>query len=296
MWAMQPRFEHDVLAFTERAAELGFEAIEINPSMDAQMAGAILAGGTLPVASVHAPAPLEQHPTAGWNRDLNLASLDEAERGLAVRFTERSVDMAAQAGARYVVLHIGRVSDYELAGERRLRELYPRRDLVPTEWERTVDDTVRERAPLVPPHIEAAQRSLGELVAYAEPRGVALGIESMHPYHQLALPQEAALLLEPYPATVAGYWHDVGHVEVLHRLGLVDRGAWFDLLGGRLLGAHLHDMRELADHRAPGSGDVDFAWLAARIHAHAARTFEIDQHEPDETLIRALEVTRAAGI
>jgi sugar phosphate isomerase/epimerase len=296
MWAMQPRFEHDVLAFTERAAELGYEAIEINPSMDAQMAGAILAGGALPVASIHAPAPLEQHPTAGWNRDLNLASLDEGERSLAVRFAQRSIDLASQAGARYVVLHIGRVSDHELPGERRLRELYPRRDLVPDEWERTVDDTVRERAALVAPYLDSARRSLDELVAYAEPRGVALGIESMQPFHQLALPQEAAGLLEPYPAHVAGYWHDVGHVEVLHRLGLVDRSAWFDLLGERLIGVHLHDMRGLTDHRAPGSGDVDFKWLASRIPARAARTLEIDQHEPDESLVRAIEVLREAGV
>jgi sugar phosphate isomerase/epimerase len=295
MWAMQPRFEHDVLAFTQRAAELGYEAIEINPSMDAQMAGAILAGSALPVASIHAPAPLEQHPTAGWNRDLNLASLDGDQRTLAVRFAQRSIDLAQQAGARYLVLHVGRVSDHELLAERHLRELYPRRDLVAAEWERTIDETVRERAARVPPHLDAARRSLDELVSYAQPRGVAIGIESMQPFHQLALPQEAATLLEPYPPTVAGYWHDVGHVEVLHRLGLVDRGAWFDLLGDRLIGAHLHDMRGLTDHRAPGSGDVDFTWLAARIPAQAARTLEIDQHEPDESLVAAIETLRAAG-
>jgi sugar phosphate isomerase/epimerase len=248
------------------------------------------------VASIHAPAPLEQHPTAGWNRDLNLASLDEAERELAVRFTQRSIDLAAEAGARFVVVHIGRVSEHALAGERRLRELYARRDLVPGEWERTVDETVRERAPLVPAHLEAAKRSLSELVDYAQPRVVALGIESMQPFHQLALPEEVEALLQPYPTTVAGYWHDVGHVEVLHRLGLVDRSAWFDVLGQRLIGTHLHDMRGLTDHRAPGNGDVDYAWLATRIPKEAARTFEIDQHEPDESLTRALEVLRAAGI
>jgi sugar phosphate isomerase/epimerase len=296
MWAMQPRFEHDLGAFAERAAELGYEAIEINASMDAQMAGAILAGGALPVASIHAPAPLERHPTAGWNRDLNLASLDETERSLAVGYTKRSVDLAADAGARYVVVHIGRVADHELIGERRLRELYPRRDLVATEWERTVDHTVRERASLAASHIEPAQRSLAELAAYAESRAVTIGIESMQPYHQLPLPDEGASLLEPYPGHIVGYWHDVGHGEVLHRLGLVDRSAWFDVLGARLIGAHLHDMRGLTDHRAPGNGDVDYAWLAKRIPAGAARTLEIDQHEPDDSLVRSIEVLRGVGI
>jgi sugar phosphate isomerase/epimerase len=86
---------------------------------------------------------------------------------------------------------------------------------------------------------------------------------------------------------------------VQHRLGLVDRATWWDLLGDRLVGLHLHDVRGLVDHRAPGNGDVDFAWLAERIRAAApspALTFEIDQREPDDDVARGLEVLRAAGI
>jgi len=152
----------------ERAAELGYDAVEINHSMDAQMVGVILGARVLPVASVRAPAPLEQHPSAGWNRDINIASLDKAERALAVRYTQRSVD-------------------------------------------------------------------------------------------------------------------------------LEDLGAWFDLAGPHMIGAHLHDVRELTDHRAPGAGDVDFAALSARMPHFATLTLEIDQHEADETLVSGLDVLRGAG-
>ncbi len=81
MWAVQPRFERDLGAFMGRAAELGYRAVEINHSMTAEQAGAILGyaalpGAGLPVSGVHAPAPLERHPSAGWNRELNLAALD----------------------------------------------------------------------------------------------------------------------------------------------------------------------------------------------------------------------------
>jgi sugar phosphate isomerase/epimerase len=296
MWAVQPRFQHDLRAFLERAAELGYTAVEINHSMDAQMAGAILESGVLPVASVHAPAPLERHATAGWNRDLNLASLDEAERALAVQYTQRSVDLAAEAGARFVVVHLGGIGTRMLAGERRLRELWPRRDLVPDEWERAVDEAVRERAALVQPHADRARRSLDALIEYATPRGVALGIESRLHHHEIPGPSELAEMLASYPASAAGYWHDVGHTEVQHRLGITDRSAWFDLLGDRLIGAHLHDVRGLTDHRAPGNGDVDFEWLAARVPASAARTFEIDQHQPDDALAHGIEVLRSAGL
>ncbi|MFN8585390.1 MAG: sugar phosphate isomerase/epimerase [Dehalococcoidia bacterium] len=296
MWAMQPRFQHDLHAFLERAAELGYGGVEINHSMDAQMAGAILASGVLPVTSVHAPAPLERHATAGWNRELNLASTDETERALAVQYTTRTIDLAAEAGARFVVVHLGGIAARILPGERRLRELWPRRDLAREEWDARLDEAVRERAGLIEPYLGPARRSFDELVEYAGPRGVAIGLECRLHYHEIPSPTEVAELIAPYPASVAGYWHDVGHAEVQHRLGLVDRSAWFDLLGERLLGTHLHDVRGLVDHRAPGAGDVDYAWLAARVAPSAARTLEIDQHEPDESVARALDVLRGANL
>ena len=304
MWAMQPRFEHDMQAFMARVEELGYRAVEINHSMTAEQAGAILGYRSLPVRGVHAPAPLERHPTAGWNRELNLASLDEEERALAVMYHRRSIDLAVEAGAaeggtRHVVVHLGAVGTRMLAGERRLRSMYDRRDALAEEWQRTIDETVRERAALAPPYREAAARSLDELAETAAARGVTLAIEDRLNYHEIPLPQELAALLAPYPAEVAGYMHDVGHAEVQHRLDLTDRGAWWDLAGARLVGLHLHDVRGLTDHRAPGNGDVDFVDLAARIRAAnplAARTFEIDQHESDVDVADGLEVLRAAGV
>ena len=304
MWAMQPRFQRDMGAFLARVEELGYAGVEINHSMTAEQAGAILGYRALPVLGVHAPAPLERHPSAGWNRELNLAATDEDERALAVMYHARSIDLAVEAGAAearapHVVVHLGGVGSRMLAGERRLRSMYDRRDALPEEWRRTVDETVRERAASAAPYLVQAARSLEAIVEAAAGRGVTLGIECRLNYHEIPLPHELAALLAPYPAEAAGYVHDVGHAEVHHRLGLTDRGAWWDLLGPRLVGLHLHDVRGLTDHRAPGNGDVDFADLAARIRAanpQAARTFEIDQHESDVDVARGLEVLRAAGV
>lgn len=299
MWAVQPRFERDLGGFLERSAELGYAAVEINHSMSAEQAGAILGYRSLPVTAVHAPAPLERHPSAGWNRELNLASTDEVERGLAVEFHRRSLELAAESGARVVVVHLGGVGGRLLEGERRLRSLYDRRERLPDEWQATADAAVKERATQAGPWLEAARRSLEELAGSAEARGVALGVETRLHYHEIPLPHEAAELFAPFDPSVVGYVHDVGHAEVHHRLGLTDRDAWFDLLGQRLLALHVHDVRGLVDHRAPGNGDVDFGWLAARIaesNPGAGRTMEIDQRESDEDVARALDVLREAGV
>ncbi|MDO9444430.1 MAG: sugar phosphate isomerase/epimerase, partial [Dehalococcoidia bacterium] len=299
MWAMQPRFVRDLQRFMERAEELGYRGIEINHSMDAEQAGAILGYRSLPTTSVHAPAPLERHATKGWNRELNLASTDEEERALAVQFHLRSIALAADAGASVLAVHLGGVGARLLDGERRLRSMYDRRAVMAEEWDHAVDATVRERAERAAPWLAAATRSLDEMAEVASRAGVTLAIETRLHYHEIPLPQELATLLAGYPLTVAGYLHDVGHAEVQHRLGVTDRGAWWDLLGDRLALIHLHDVRGLLDHRAPGNGDVDYAWLAARVRAanpSALRTFEIDQHESDEDVASGLRLLIDAGV
>lgn len=299
MWAVQPRFERDLNGFLQRAGELGYAGVEINHSMDASQAGAILGFGSLTVTGVHGPAPLERHASLGWNRDLNLASTDSRERALAVEYHRASIDLAASAGARVVVVHLGGVGSRMLGGERRLRSMYDRRAQLPGEWNTAIDDTVRERAAIAAPWLDAARASLDALATAADRAGVTLGIETRLHYHEIPLPDEAAMLFAPYSAAVVGYLHDVGHAEVQHRLGLTDRTAWWDALGPRLAGLHLHDVRGLIDHRAPGNGDVDFAWLAARVRAanpEALRTLEIDQHEPDEDVARSLDVLAEGGL
>ena len=265
MWAVQPRFERDLRAFVESAAALGYSALEINHSMDTAQVAALRSQGTLPATAVHAPAPLERHSRRGWNRDLNLASTDEEERDLAVRYTRRSIELAAEVGARFVVVHLGHVGDGELPGERRRRELFGRGETAGDAWRHAGVEAVKMRAALAPRYLEQARRSLAELAQAAGAAGVALALEARARYHQIPLPEEAAELLAGYAPAVAGYWHDVGHTEVLHRLGMVELDSWFELLADRVAGVHLHDVRGLTDHRAPGNGDVDFARLAARL-------------------------------
>ena len=294
MWAVQPRFEADMPAFLAKAEQLGFRAIEINHSMSARQIEAILDAAVLPVTSIHAPAPLTR--VGGIeNRELNLAAIDQDERSLALEHHERTIAVAADAGVGLVVVHLGQVGDRATPAARWLRDRYDRRERFAKQWASKVTEAQRERAEAAPPYLEAAARSLAALVEYAERARVTLGLESRLSYHQFPLPDEAVGLLAPYPPERAGYWHDVGHGEVLHRLGLVPLEAWFELLADRLVGVHLHDVIGLRDHRAPGTGDVDFEWLMRRIPPHIPHTYEIDEGERDADLTRAIDVVRGAG-
>ncbi|MEX0750434.1 MAG: hypothetical protein WD359_06455, partial [Dehalococcoidia bacterium] len=121
-------------------------------------------------------------------------------------------------------------------------------------------------------------------------------IENRLHYHEFPQADEAAALLADYAPDVAGYWHDVGHAEVQWRLGLVDKRAWLDTNSARTIGAHLHDVDGLADHRAPGNGTVEWEYIAAGIPKAALRVFEINQSQPAEAVANAIPFLRERGV
>jgi len=294
MFAQQERFA-DMHDFARAAEAFGFDAIEVSHSTPPDQLDRLLDGSGARLSSVHAPAPLVK-VNGKRNSSLNLASLDEEERRTAIEYTKGSIDRAAAAGARFVVVHLGGAGDKMLDSELKQRRLFD----AGTRSGEVVDalrrETLERRAKLAPPYLERARETLAELVAYARPLGVAIGLENRLHHHEFPLADEALALLAGYPADAVGYWHDVGHAEVQARLGYVDKRAWLDALGPRTLGTHLHDVDGIGDHRAPGRGDVEWDYIASGLPATALRVFEINQREPDEAVAGAIAFLRARGV
>jgi sugar phosphate isomerase/epimerase len=294
MWAQQRRFV-DMARFREAVGAFGYDAIEISHSTEEAGLRALLAGGDPPVSSLHAPTPRRQLPDGRTNSSANLASTDETQRTLAMAETLRSVDLAAEYGLPYVVVHLGGVGDRRNALEIEVRRLYEAGETgAATEQAREALRTWR--AEQAPPYLEAAARSLEALVGYASARDVAIGIESRLSYHEIPHPEEALQLLAPYENDEAGFIYDTGHCEVQARLGMIDRGPWFPALTPRMIGCHLHDVDGILDHRAPGNGTLDWAYVARAIPPEALRVLEINQDEPDELVAGAIGFLREQGV
>jgi sugar phosphate isomerase/epimerase len=295
MWAQQERFE-DIEAFRGVAASFGYTAIEVSHSTDEPRLRALACDGAIPLSSLHAPTPRVRLPDGRWNSDANLASTDEAQRRIAVEHTKRTLQFALDCQLRFVVVHLGGMGDHMTDAERQLRRLYDSGVRDGEEVERLREDAIRHRSAVAEEHLEAARRSLRELVEFAAPHGVAIGLENRYHYHEIPHADEALYLLSDYTNEVAGYWHDVGHAEVQARLGLIDRHAWFPKLTGRTIGCHLHDVDGIGDHRAPGNGDVDWSYIAAGLPHAALRVFEIDQRQSDEAVAGSISYLRARGV
>jgi len=294
MYAQQDRF-NDGAVFARFAVEAGYSGIEISHSTDALKIEAIRAAGVLPIVSLHQPAPYERHSDGRPNADLNLASPDEAERAAAVAYAERTIALAGDLGARAVVVHLGHIDAAGLSTA--THDVYR---AYHEGWEPERAEAARHtartlRAGAAEAHLAAARGSLCQLVRLAADRGVAIGLENRLNFHEIPHAGELPLLLDGFDPGEAGYWHDVGHAEVLARLGYFDRATWFrdDVA---TIGAHVHDVEGVVDHRAPGDGDVRWGYLAAKLAHLDSLTLEINQHQPDASVLAALPFLRGQGL
>ncbi len=286
----------DMALFAEAAARLGYLHIEINYVIPPDGVEQLLSSNHVAVASLHSPTPRIKTADGRWSDALNLASLDEAERAHASRLAQLTVYYAERADARYVVLHLGGISDRMFEEERELRRLYDQAVRDGEEVEALRRRAADRRHREAPRFLEQARRSLAEIAERAARRGIALGLENRYHFHEFPNPDEMHGLLAGFPADLAGFWLDIGHAEVLDRLGLIEKGRWLDDLAPRLIGAHLHDVNGLADHRAPGHGTVDWEHVARALPAGAPRVLEINQKTPEDAVAAAVPFLRARGV
>ncbi len=300
MWS-QGRFkqdgeEHDSMPeFGRKAAELGFEHAEINYVIPPSGVEALIASQTIAFSSVHSPCPRVKLPNGKMSDALNLAAADEEERALAVEVAKTSVDTAVRAAARLLVVHLGGIP-HVLDEEKRLRKLYDEGVRDGAEVERLRKSGKEKRHAEAPKFFPHARRSLAEIAEYAAANGVTIGLENRYHYHEFPGPDELPVLLADYPPAVAGFWLDVGHAEVLDRLGFIDHRRWLDELGERCVGAHVHDVDGLADHRAPGFGTADWPHYAAKLPPLIPRVCEINQKQDEERVRGAIPFLRSVGV
>ncbi len=297
MFAQQERFA-DGAVFARFARDAGYDAIEISHSTPVEKIERILESAALPVTSVHQPAPWVRHSNGRGNSHVNLAGLDGDERRAAIDYAKTSIEWCARIGASRLIVHLGHVGDVaeQLEEELEMRRMFDSGHAGEERFLALRDAVVERRRAQAEPHLEAARRSLLELVHAAEPHGVTIGVENRYHFHEIPHPGEYEQIFERLDPEQAGYWHDVGHAEVLHRLGLIDRHAWLNGWSKRIVGAHLHDVLGLGDHRAPGDGDVDWGYVVAGVRRLPGYTLEINQHQPDEAVRAAKDFLAGIGL
>jgi sugar phosphate isomerase/epimerase len=254
------------------AGRLGFARVELNHQVDSAMLAQVdLERYT--TSSIHEPCPadisLDELKRRGWL----VSALDEASRHEGVKSVQRSIDLARQLGAGAVVIHCGSV-DMDRSQEDNLRKLYLEGRAGTDEYQRIQESLVARRQELAPARLESVRKSILELLEYARPTGVRLGLENRFHYMEFPSPDELEMLIGLAGEQRIGVIYDVGHAQTLDRLGFYPHETWLKRFSRRIIGVHLHDVVGITDHYTPGKGEVDFDRVAAYLPEQAFRTCE----------------------
>ena len=278
--------------------ELGFDTLELSHGMTvAKLPGIQRAfdAGKFKCIGVHNyfPSPTEVMIDAP---DAYEFSSDNAnERNKAYRETLKTLDMAEQFRAKYVVLHMGSVTPMphkkwtgaltkKLSAGEQLTDEYADDKLA----------CVKKREKHGPKYYQRAIEVLEQLIEPAQKAGVVLAVESRSKYEDVPDEREMVALQEHFKDTPEiGYWHDFGHVGLKHNLGLLDHDEWLGKMAPYLIGAHLHDVQwPKRDHRVPLMGSLPYDDLLKHFKPEMPFTWELSPTRKTDQILQASKIWR----
>ncbi len=245
----------------ELTEQTGFASFELSFNLTRSMVEGIEAAHA-DVLSVHNYCPIPE----GFARPealpdcYALSAPDEEQRERAVRYTRRTIETAGRLGARAVVLHCGRVEIPDRTHQ--LISLFESGESHGARFRQLRQEHLAQRRECAGVFLTQACASLQELIPAAQKEGIFLGIENRFYIREIPSFEETALILKRFAGAPLRYWHDTGHAFIQERLGLNPHLEWLKRYGPSLGGMHLHDVVGLDDHRAPGTGIIDFGSFA----------------------------------
>ncbi|MDD5225247.1 MAG: sugar phosphate isomerase/epimerase [bacterium] len=231
------------------------------------------------VLSIHNffPLPDDRDPKKATGDLFLVTSEDPEERRLAVKHTINTIQIAEDLGARAVVLHIGRVPMEKRFTE--MKKLFSEGNKDSPEMEQIRLELREERAAKFRQPLDWVLQALDRLNQEAFRRGIRLGVENRYYFSEIPGPEEIGIILKEFAGGAVGYWHDVGHSHTLSLLGFPEFENLLERYHENLVGIHLHDSQGIQDHRAPGTGEVDFAKILPWLGPTVVRIVEL---KPDE--------------
>ena len=248
-------------ALVDEILELGITRLELGYDLRLDQTPGVkdrIKSGDITCPSVHNYCPVPVAAPRGHPELFSLSSLDNRERESATRYTTNTINFAAEVGAKAVVVH---------AGNTRLRQRTTKllslaesgKSHTP-KYEKIKLKLMMERNKKGPQYIDQLYRSLETLLPILQDADIAIGLENLPSWEAIPTETEAEEIFKKFDSPHIRYWHDMGHGQIRHNLGLISHKLWFDKLSPYLLGMHIHDTEPPAgDHIMPPRGEINFS-------------------------------------
>jgi sugar phosphate isomerase/epimerase len=288
---------HEGGAIIDEILELGVDRIELSHgSTVTRLPGFLKAfeDKRFTCIGVHNPFPSPVEVIIDAPDAFQFTSHREPERKRALDLALATLETAAKFRARYVVLHMGAVPMNPKRWTKRLTAMLGEGLQLDPRFAAAKIEFVRRREKLAPRYLQRATDALEVLAEKARELDVILAVESRSRFEDVPSEREMALLMERFADhPKVGYWHDFGHVQLKHNLGLLDHEEWLKSMAPHLVGCHVHDVVWPArDHRVPFTGTIDYKSLLRHVAPGLPLTWELSPGRRVRDVRDALHVWR----
>ncbi len=260
--------------------ELGFSNIELSHDMTiAKLPGIQKAyrAGKFTCSGVHNffPSPVEvmiDAPDA-----YEYTSHRPFERKRAMDMTLKTLELAAEFNAGYVVLHMGSTPLNPKKFTAPLTKLVTEGRQHEPDFIKQKINFIKKREKLSALYYQRAIEALEQLAPKAAEYQIKLAVESRSRFEDMPNEREMLKLQDHFKDNPwIGYWHDFGHVQLKHNLGLLDHQEWLKSISPYLIGGHVHDVEWPArDHRTPFTGTLNYASILSHFPADCPLIWEL---------------------
>jgi sugar phosphate isomerase/epimerase len=218
------------------------------------------------------------------------------DRKRAMEMSLKTLEVAANFKAHYVVMHMGSVPMPSKKWTKRLTTMVKDGQQLSPEYAKAKLDFVRKREKIAPLYYQRAIEALESLSEKAAELQIPLAVESRSRFEDVPSENEMIRLQEHFKDNPwVGYWHDFGHVQLKHNLGLLDHDQWLGKMAPYLIGCHVHDVQwPERDHRVPFTGELDFKKLLRHVDPQKPLVWELSPTRKTDQIREALHVWKAA--
>lgn len=273
----------------EEILSLGFDSLELSHGIrSSQLEGVVQARERhkFSVSSVHNFLPMPVEVLSDSPDCYEFTSDRAKERDRALRLTLSTIDWAEKLGAPFVVVHTGRIRSLNLTAP--LRKMVEQGKIHTREFIARKLEAVQAREKVAELHTARILQLLREAVSYAGKRGVKLGIENREYYEAVPSERDFPDFLKHLDPAHSGYWHDFGHAQIKHNLGLIDHAQHLEKMAPYLIGCHVHDTRPpFRDHCPPFTGETPFDKLVPLLPQKCATVLEMSPRTEPADILKA---------
>jgi sugar phosphate isomerase/epimerase len=267
----------DGRAMLREIRSMGFEWAELSHGIRISLLPGIIEavdGGDIKISSLHNFCPLPMGVNHAAPNLYLFSSTDSRERDNAYKHSVKTIEAAARLKAGVVVLHLGAIDMKEYTTK--LLEMLQRGEKETSKYSDLCEVVTEKRENKKERYVQFSSEMLERLAKSAEEHGVKLGIENRQALEELPLDSDMELLLREFDRPCIGYWHDCGHAQIKENLGFINHRMHLECMAPRMLGLHVHDVDFPGrDHRAPGSGMIDFVALKPMVKPEHIKVFEL---------------------